>query len=337
VADFHPQEPLTGAALGQALQALWAEQHPFVAPPQIQLPVQPPAGDATDPAPPPVTDPQPAPEAPPPPLPSFIRLLAVSPQPVTMRQLQISLVGYLGLEDAAQAVRAALQQAALDPPQGAGSEVVARLLELRTNHPASQESLELLPTQPATRAEAAYSLARLLQLDQASIDWVRESALSFALPPLGDWQRKVLARAVHFIGYPYVWGGTSEYPEAPVGVPAPGGFDCSGFVWRVYKTEPFAGAPQLSWVLRGRTTFQMSGEVPKSKRVPAEKLQPADVMFFGHGPGSKPSVIDHTGIYLGNGWFIQSSGQGVTIVPFWDWYRRSFAWGRRPLHEAGLT
>jgi hypothetical protein len=26
------------------------------------------------------------------------------------------------------------------------------------------------------------------------------------------------------------------------------------------------------------------------------------------------------GIYLGNNWFIQSSDQGVTIVPFTDWY-----------------
>ncbi len=42
------------------------------------------------------------------------------------------------------------------------------------------------------------------------------------------------------------------------------------------------------------------------------------------------------GIYLGNNWFIQSSGQGVTIVPFTDWYAQSFAWARRPLHEAAL-
>ncbi len=81
----------------------------------------------------------------------------------------------------------------------------------------------------------------------------------------------------------------------------------------------------------------MSGEVPRAKRVAADKLIAADVLFFGHGPSSKPSAVGHTGIYLGNGWFIHSSGQGVTIAPFDGWYRGSFAWGRRPLHEAGLA
>jgi cell wall-associated NlpC family hydrolase len=81
----------------------------------------------------------------------------------------------------------------------------------------------------------------------------------------------------------------------------------------------------------------MSGEVPHRMLIPAAKLQPADVMFFGaNGPHSSPSVVDHTAIYLGNGWFVQSSDEGVTLLPFDGWYRRSYAWGRRPLREAGL-
>jgi cell wall-associated NlpC family hydrolase len=60
-------------------------------------------------------------------------------------------------------------------------------------------------------------------------------------------------------------------------------------------------------------------------------------MFFGHnGPHSSPNIVDHTALYLGNGWFIQSSGQGVTLLPFDGWYRSYFAWARRPLREAGL-
>ena len=67
-------------------------------------------------------------------------------------------------------------------------------------------------------------------------------------------------------------------------------------------------------------------------------LQPGDVMFFGaHGPRSKPAEVDHTALYLGNGWFIQSSDEGVTLLPFGGWYTQTFAWGRRPLREAGLT
>ncbi|HEX7626537.1 MAG TPA: NlpC/P60 family protein, partial [Gaiellaceae bacterium] len=82
----------------------------------------------------------------------------------------------------------------------------------------------------------------------------------------------------------------------------------------------------------------MSGEVAHSKLFPATKLQPADVMFFGaQGRRSSPSEVDHTGLYLGNGWMIQSSGEGVTLLPFDGWYTHSFAWGRRPLREAGLS
>ena len=44
------------------------------------------------------------------------------------------------------------------------------------------------------------------------------------------------------------------------------------------------------------------------------------------------------GIYLGNGWFIHSSEEGVELAPLSsDWYAKRFAWGRRPLAEAGLS
>jgi cell wall-associated NlpC family hydrolase len=166
---------------------------------------------------------------------------------------------------------------------------------------------------------------------------VQHAADTFTLPELTTWQRQILTTAVRYVGYPYVWGGTSPGPESLFGVRSAGGFDCSGFVWRVYKLTPYTGAPRLSGVLRGRTTYQMSGEVPHTALVPAAKLQPADVMFFGaHGRQSKPSEVDHTALYLGNGWFIQSSGEGVTLLPFDGWYSRSYAWGRRPLREAGL-
>ena len=166
---------------------------------------------------------------------------------------------------------------------------------------------------------------------------VRAAALSFTLPTLTDWQRRVLTTAVSYVGYPYVWGGTSPTSETLFGVSSVGGFDCSGFVWRVYKLTAYTGERGLAGVLRGRTTYELSGEVPRRNLLPAAKLQPADVMFFGaHGPASKPSEVDHTALYLGNGWFIQSSGEGVTLLPFDGWYTSSFAWARRPLREAGL-
>ena len=82
----------------------------------------------------------------------------------------------------------------------------------------------------------------------------------------------------------------------------------------------------------------MSGEVPRAARIlRTANLQPGDVLFFGDkGPDSTPDEIDHTGLYLGGGWFIQSSDDGVTVLPFQGWYAGSFAWARRPLREAGL-
>jgi cell wall-associated NlpC family hydrolase len=43
------------------------------------------------------------------------------------------------------------------------------------------------------------------------------------------------------------------------------------------------------------------------------------------------------GIYLGNGWFIHSSDYGVALATLTGWYANEFAWGRRPLAEAGLS
>lgn len=258
--------------------------------------------------------------------------------PVTMTALDAGLVRALGLSDSAYRFYLGARAAGLKPPTRFGNEVAARLLELRTNHPAGQDDLELLPTDPATRAEAAYSAARVLAFSGWEIEGARQESLDFALPMLTAWQKRVLQTAVKFIGYPYVWGGESETPTSPYGAQAQGGFDCSGFVWRVYKLQSYAGGTALAATLKGRTTYQMSGEVARGKRIPFAKLQPADVVFFGaSGPRSKPAQVNHMGIYLGNGWFIHSSEQGVYLSPMTGWYRTRFAWGRRPLAEAGLV
>ena len=258
--------------------------------------------------------------------------------PVTVAQLDARLVGALALTDAATAFSTGARYAGLSVPARFGTETVARLLGLRTNHPTKQDDLELLPSDPVTRAETAYSVAKILRFGGWEQQTVEDAAATFALPQLGVWQKRVLSTAVRFIGYPYVWGGTSEKPEAPFGIKARGGFDCSGFVWRVYKLQAYPGGGTLSSTLRGRTTYQMSGEVSASKRIPYAKLAPGDVLFFGaNGPRSQPNAIGHTGIYLGGGWMIHSSGQGVALSPLTGWYKTNFAWARRPLAEAGLV
>src|SRR5256714_11154599 len=260
-----------------------------------------------------------------------------SAAPVTIAQLDATLVRGLDLTDAVAQFATAARGAGLAPPSRFGTEVVARLLGLRTNHPTQLDSLELLPSQPATRAEAAYSAAQILRFGGWETQRIQQLAQTFALPTLSPWQTQILKTAVRFIGYPYIWGGTSEKAEAPFGVKAPGGFDCSGFVWRVYKLQVYSGASALAGTLKGRTTFAMSGEEPAAKRIPFARLKPGDVLFWGAaGPRSKPAQVDHTGIYLGSGWFIHSSGYGVAIAPLSGWYKQRFAWARRPLAEAGI-
>ena len=258
--------------------------------------------------------------------------------PVTMAKLDSKLVAALGLGADAAEFATAARAAGLTPPSRFGTEVVARLLGLRTNHPTGQDALELLPNDDATRAEAAFSAAQILGYGDWELQGVEDAATTFELPELTSWQRRVLRVAVSFIGYPYVWGGTSENAQQPLGLSTPGGFDCSGFVWRVFKLQAYSGASQLSGALRGRTTMAMSGEVAKSARVKLDDLEPADVLFFGsRGPKSKPAQVNHTGIYLGNGWFIHSSGYGVALAQLDGLYASSFAWARRPLTEAKLV
>ena len=300
VADFKPQKPLTQKTLAGALETLSLTRDELV----------------------------------------DYRYPAIAPgRAVTIRELDAALVGFLGLGDSARSVTAALRDAGLAPKPGAGTETIARLLGFRFNHPAADDALELGLNDPATRAEAAYSLARLLDLSGWEQDRIRSQTEQLVLPELSDVQRQVLSRAVSFVGFPYVWGGVSEVTQQSFGKRAPGGFDCSGFIWRVFKLEPFPGASALASVLRSRTTYEMSGEVPPAQRIrKAANLQPGDLIFQGDGgPKSKPAQIGHAGIYLGGGWFVHSSGSGTTLHPFEGWYRDRFAWARRPLREAGLA
>ena len=262
--------------------------------------------------------------------------------PVTMAALDARLVSSLGLSSAASEFAKGAGAAGLRVPWRFGTEVVARLLGLRIDHPAAEDGLERLPSDDATRAEAAYSAAQILGFGWLGNSWetaaVQSLADSFSLPHYSRWQRRILTVAVSKIGMPYIWGGTSDGPEAPFGVPSRGGYDCSGFVWRVYKLQRYPNERSLASTLRGRTTFLMSVEVPASERIPFEKLQPADVIFFGaRGPRSTSAEVDHMAIYLGRGWFIQSSGRGVALARLTGRYRHEFAWGRRPLREAGLA
>ena len=106
--------------------------------------------------------------------------------PVTVTQLDAKLVRTLQLSDAAGAFAAGAKAAGLAAPSRFGTESVARLLGLRTDHPVKQDDLELLPSDPITRAETAYSVSKILHFAGWEHDYAETSAASFVLPLSGN-------------------------------------------------------------------------------------------------------------------------------------------------------
>lgn len=99
---------------------------------------------------------------------------------------------------------------------------------------------------------------------------------------------KIITIAKYFIGFPYLWGGTSSK-----------GMDCSGFT----KTCFYLNAVILP---RDASQQAQTGEnIDISKDF--SNLQPADLLFFGSKAEGKEHIV-HVAIYIGNGEFIHSSG-----------------------------
>jgi cell wall-associated NlpC family hydrolase len=109
----------------------------------------------------------------------------------------------------------------------------------------------------------------------------------------------IVALAAQYLGYRYLWGGHA--PDT--------GFDCSGFVWYVYKQAGIALPLHDLW-----------GQLAAGPRVPRAQLLPGDVVFFEntYQPG-----LSHDGIYIGGGRFISAAteGKGVRVDrlddPYW--------------------
>jgi cell wall-associated NlpC family hydrolase len=233
-------------------------------------------------------------------------------------------VRQLGLADLAGTVQDEASAAGLDPPERFGTEVVARQLGLRFDHPSQDDRLELYPTDTITRAEAAWSFAKLLASGSGSGYYARQVLDRFDLPSYSERRQEALRLAVSKIGMPYIWGGESDTTSGQYGPQAHGGYDCSGFVWRVFKLPGDPAGERIG----GRTADQMGREIKKSARVKWNAIEPADLLFFGRGSGG----ITHVGIAMSDDFMIHSSSQGVYVAPLFEsWRRGGFAWARRVL------
>ena len=248
--------------------------------------------------------------------------------PLTVTRFDALLVDQLGLGEVAEHVERVAEQAGLEPPSYFGSEVVARYLNVRYEHEVGEQALDLYPWNTITRAEAAYSLAEVLQAGGWALEDARTTLMGFSLPRYDSDQLEVLRVAVSKIGMPYVWGGTTDGTEDGL---EHGGYDCSGFAWRVYKVS---GLPWGAKIL-GRTAAEQAGEIPKGQRIHLQDVQGGDLLFFGRAHFNSEATatnVIHEGIALSNEWAIHSSGQGVYVLPLSSgWLAQSFAWARRVL------
>lgn len=96
----------------------------------------------------------------------------------------------------------------------------------------------------------------------------------------------IVEAAKQFLGTPYVYGGSS-----------PSGFDCSGFVYYLYKNA-------------GVTLNRVAADqMTNGTWVPKNALQPGDIVGFAN----KSGYINHVGIYAGNGMMIHSPQTGDVV------------------------
>src|SRR5712692_6002983 len=99
----------------------------------------------------------------------------------------------------------------------------------------------------------------------------------------------IITLSKRFLGLPYLWGGASSF-----------GYDCSGFTQMLCRRRgvilPRDAAPQSRW----------EGVQPVDRAA----LQPGDLLFFGESAGK----ITHTGMYIGDGEFINATTHDHPMV-----------------------
>lgn len=122
---------------------------------------------------------------------------------------------------------------------------------------------------------------------------------------------RLMEEANKYVGYPYVWGGSS--PETS--------FDCSGFVSYVFTNSGVYNTGRLG--ARGLHSL--------CRTVTPEEVKPGDLVFFAGTMGEKVDGITHVGIYVGNHHMIHcGSPCGYADLNESYWQQHFFSYGRVP-------
>jgi cell wall-associated NlpC family hydrolase len=126
-----------------------------------------------------------------------------------------------------------------------------------------------------------------VRLPGKTVAWIQSSDVVTDAQPLSIADSIELAK--RFLGLPYLWGGTSSF-----------GFDCSGYTQMLLRARGFNmprdADQQAAW----------SGLIA----VDRTDLQAGDLLFFG----SSLRNITHTGMYIGDGQFIQATTNGHPVI-----------------------
>ena len=128
-------------------------------------------------------------------------------------------------------------------------------------------------------------------------------------PPTDETFARILEEAEKYLGYPYVWGGSSPSTS----------FDCSGFV---------------SWVINhsGWNVGRLGAQGLYNICTPVSRAEakPGDLIFFT-GTYSAPLPVTHVGIYVGNEQMLHCGNpiQYASINTNY-WNRHFYAFGRLP-------
>lgn len=118
----------------------------------------------------------------------------------------------------------------------------------------------------------------------------------------------LIAEAEKYLGYPYVWGGSSPSTS----------FDCSSFVCWVFSHSGVHSLP--------RTTAQ--GISNQCAYVSPSDARPGDIIFFT-GTYNSPGPVSHVGIYVGGGMMIHC-GDPIKYASINTsyWQQHFYAFGR---------
>lgn len=118
----------------------------------------------------------------------------------------------------------------------------------------------------------------------------------------------LITEAEKYLGYPYVWGGSSPSTS----------FDCSGFVCYVFTNSGVHNLP--------RTTAQ--GIFNQCAHISPSEAKPGDIIFFT-GTYNSSGPVSHVGIYVGDNMMIHCGSPLQYARPDSSyWSQHFYAFGR---------